>query len=200
MRKQPKQQRSRALVATLLDATARCIARDGFEGTTVPKLCEEAGVSVGSFYQYFEHKDQLYDALMDRMIDTAVGIIDTRLSGMQGADTDQVIRVLLDSMWTMLEGDRGVYREVVRHWTQLSFGRGIVLLEQKIFEVLTLHLLDRPRAEPVRRLPYRLYILSNAMLFTFIRYISEPPVALEREKLFDELAQLMRDSLDPVRG
>jgi len=58
-RKQPKQERSRQLVAAILTAAGRVLARDGARRFTAARVAEEAGVSVGSLYQYFPNKEAI---------------------------------------------------------------------------------------------------------------------------------------------
>ena len=44
---------------SLINAAARLIARKGTEALTVRAVCNEAGLSVGTFYYFFEDKDAL---------------------------------------------------------------------------------------------------------------------------------------------
>lgn len=55
-RKQPKQARSTELVATILEAAAQVLAKEGAHRFTTARVAEKAGVSVGSLYQYFPNK------------------------------------------------------------------------------------------------------------------------------------------------
>jgi AcrR family transcriptional regulator len=55
-RKQPQQARSTGLVATILQAAAQVLAREGASRFTTARVAERAGVSVGSLYQYFPNK------------------------------------------------------------------------------------------------------------------------------------------------
>ena len=66
MRKPPQQQRSQVMVQNLIEATARAFDRRGLHLTT-RDVAEEAGVSVGSLYQYFKNKDELLAGLVSRM-------------------------------------------------------------------------------------------------------------------------------------
>ena len=43
----------------ILEATQRLIAKNGFHGTAMSKVAEEAGVSAGIIYHYFNNKDDL---------------------------------------------------------------------------------------------------------------------------------------------
>lgn len=195
MRKKPTQQRAKDTIDLMLHATARCIARQGFDGTTAAKIADEAGVSIGSFYQYFDNKGQLYNLLMETMIDGALTLIEQRVTEVSSASTEHMVHILLEATWTFLEQQNGVYLEVVRHWTQLNFEYGIELLEERFFRVVTLHLLQQPQRQPIEELSCKLYILTNAALFTIIRYIKRPPAQISRTVLTDQLAQLFSRSL-----
>ena len=43
----------------ILDATLRLISKNGFHGTAMSKVAQEAGVSAGIIYHYFDSKDDL---------------------------------------------------------------------------------------------------------------------------------------------
>jgi AcrR family transcriptional regulator len=65
-RKQASQERSRATVDALIEATARILVRDGFDKASTNRIAQEAGVSVGSLYQYFPSKEALVAAVAER--------------------------------------------------------------------------------------------------------------------------------------
>jgi AcrR family transcriptional regulator len=58
-RKPPQQKRSERLVADVLEAAVRVLAREGAPRFTTARVAEEAGVSVGSLYQYFPNKEAI---------------------------------------------------------------------------------------------------------------------------------------------
>lgn len=58
-RKRPRQGRSTQLVADVLEAALRVLARDGAQKFSTVRVAEEAGVSVGSLYQYFPNKEAI---------------------------------------------------------------------------------------------------------------------------------------------
>jgi AcrR family transcriptional regulator len=65
-RKQASQQRSRATVEALIEATARILVREGFDKASTNRIAQQAGVSVGSLYQYYPSKEALVAAVVDR--------------------------------------------------------------------------------------------------------------------------------------
>src|SRR5690348_2552303 len=65
-RRHATQERSRATVDALVEATARVLVKEGFGGTSTNRIAETAGVSVGSLYQYFPNKAALVATVIDR--------------------------------------------------------------------------------------------------------------------------------------
>ena len=80
MRKRPCQQRSQQMVDLLLGACARVIAGQGLANLTTNRVAAEAGVSVGSLYQYFANKQELLEALLERMTFEVACLIDARMT------------------------------------------------------------------------------------------------------------------------
>ncbi|MFN8790791.1 MAG: TetR/AcrR family transcriptional regulator [Bdellovibrionales bacterium] len=66
--KAPTQERSRQTVATILEACERIMIREGFYGVTTDKIAKEAGVSIGSLYQFFGNKESVVSALIHDLI------------------------------------------------------------------------------------------------------------------------------------
>jgi AcrR family transcriptional regulator len=52
----------------LLDAARRCFARRGFAETSVRDIYEEAGLSAGSVYVYFQSKEEIVEALAGEIL------------------------------------------------------------------------------------------------------------------------------------
>jgi AcrR family transcriptional regulator len=65
-RKTAAQDRSRATVDALVEATARILVKEGFDKASTNRIAELAGVSVGSLYQYFPGKEALVAAVIER--------------------------------------------------------------------------------------------------------------------------------------
>jgi AcrR family transcriptional regulator len=65
-RKSPRQARSTATVATILEAATRVLAKESLAGFNTNRVAEVAGVSVGSLYQYFPNKAALITSLIQR--------------------------------------------------------------------------------------------------------------------------------------
>jgi AcrR family transcriptional regulator len=79
-RKTPVQARSVETRARILDAAARVFSRHGYSAGTTNRIAAEAGMSVGSVYQYFPNKDAMLMELVRRHIAEGTAAIRDRLS------------------------------------------------------------------------------------------------------------------------
>jgi AcrR family transcriptional regulator len=79
----------------IFDAARSLFARDGYQGTTTRRICERAGVPLGSLHYHFESKEALYLAVLEGVLreESAVGqAIREDLSG-DGAPADRAKRL-----------------------------------------------------------------------------------------------------------
>src|SRR5262249_58167854 len=74
-RQPPRQARSRATLEAIHVAAARVLARDGHAGTSVRRIADTAGVSVGSVYQYHRTKDEIVQAVAERYLPDMVAFL-----------------------------------------------------------------------------------------------------------------------------
>jgi AcrR family transcriptional regulator len=94
-RKQAAQQRSRATVAALIEATARILVREGFDRASTNRIAEQAGVSVGSLYQYFPSKEALVAAVIDRHHQQLMAVVRRALAEVAAEPLEQAVRKLV---------------------------------------------------------------------------------------------------------
>lgn len=78
-RKAPQQARSKRMVEWILQGATRVFRAEGF-GATTNRIAEQAGVSVGTLYEYFPNKEALLAALAERHVAEAEGGVDAALA------------------------------------------------------------------------------------------------------------------------
>jgi len=95
-RKQPRQDRSKATVDTILAATARVIVRRGFDAMTTNAVAEAAGVSIGSLYQYFPNKEALVAALIERHVEEMSNAVTSKLARVGQLPVAEAVRAMIE--------------------------------------------------------------------------------------------------------
>ena len=132
----------------LVDAAWRRIGEAGYRDTTVDDVCDEAGVSKGAFYGYFETKQDLLVAMLDEETDAlnavAAELADLDISGAERVRlfTQAMLRLADDparvqlraDLWSALATDPVVRdrmagavsrrRSVLREWIVRSIRAG----------------------------------------------------------------------------
>jgi len=94
-RKNASQDRSRATVDALIEATARILVREGFDKASTNRVAEQAGVSVGSLYQYFPSKEALVAAVIDRHNQQLMQVVRGALAEVAALPMEQAVRKLV---------------------------------------------------------------------------------------------------------
>jgi AcrR family transcriptional regulator len=62
--KTPKTARGRRTLRQLLDAAAEEFGEKGFHDASISQITQRAGVAIGSFYTYFDSKEEVFTALV----------------------------------------------------------------------------------------------------------------------------------------
>ena len=66
----------------LLQIAYRLFLTRGYENTSVDEIIEEAGIAKGTYYYYFESKEQMLEEVIGMMIDKAkVNLIKRKTDG-----------------------------------------------------------------------------------------------------------------------
>ena len=94
-RKDASQERSRATVDALVEATARILVREGFDKASTNRIAEVAGVSVGSLYQYFPGKEALVAAVIERHQQEIMHAVRGELAMAANLPLEQGVRTLV---------------------------------------------------------------------------------------------------------
>ena len=191
MRKKPRQQRSRQMVETLIDAAAQTIAERGLADTTTNHIAALAGVSVGSLYQYFATKEALIDALSERMRKELMVALDAQIRSLLDADIRTLTRAALAAVFDYFESHKGLYLELARNWYDARTLRTVDSLERYMTEAFRLYLLRHHAEYRFENLPATLFIVFNSSVFTGMRFMSQPQSHMTREELIDGLTEMV---------
>jgi AcrR family transcriptional regulator len=100
----------------ILDAAVRVFARKGFHTSRVGDIAEEAGVSHGLLYHYFDSKDELLETVFRETWDEVLGAIAAVEASGEPAREQlrQVAKILLRGWQNQPERTTVIMREIAR--------------------------------------------------------------------------------------
>ena len=112
-RKTPCQARAEATVDAILEATIQVLLSEGARRLTTTRVAARAGVSVGTLYQYFPHKEALLYAVLKQHLDTIAEAVEAACAGLR----DQAIATIgeglvlayLDAKMVRVDVSRALY-------------------------------------------------------------------------------------------
>ena len=140
--KAPKTERGRRTMRKLLDAAALEFGERGFHEASIAGLTTRAGVSIGSFYVYFDSKEAIFRALVFDMGHMTRAWIAERVK--DAPDRLAVERLGIAAFIEFVRAHKDLYRIVMESqfvaadayrayydtWAE-SYGRNLVLAAQK---------------------------------------------------------------------
>ena len=141
----PRQKRSEATLARILEAAGRLLAARDIEAVTVEDIAREAGVSVGSLYTRFRSKDELLTHLLDAIQRSQVTELETLLAPERwdgvglAARLDWLVDALRDSARASPGLIRAVFGRLLSQSPELS--RGPAALNARSVEMIAAWLL-----------------------------------------------------------
>lgn len=94
-RKNASQERSRATVDALVEATARILVKEGYDKASTNRIADKAGVSIGSLYQYFPGKEALVAAVIDRHNRDVMRVVRDALAEVASQPLEKAVRRLV---------------------------------------------------------------------------------------------------------
>jgi AcrR family transcriptional regulator len=102
-RKQPRQQRSTQMMADIVEAAVAVLRREGGRRFTTIRVAAEAGVSVGSLYQYFPNKEALLFRLQVAEWDATVALLSGILADERQSPSRRLRQAIVTFFRTELE-------------------------------------------------------------------------------------------------
>lgn len=94
--------KGRVAADAVLDAAIRCLGEEGYAGTSLQRIADAAGVQKRMVLYYFDSREQLIAAAVDRLADDFLARVRARLEGV--ATPEEVVDRLVEAL--LEEGDQ----------------------------------------------------------------------------------------------
>ena len=105
----------------LIEAGRELFTRHGFERTRIKDVTEAVGIGTSTFYQFFESKEMLYVAVLERERDRLIERVDAAVAG-AGTPREEV-RMMLETLFREVRSDPLISRMIVENELQALIDR-----------------------------------------------------------------------------
>jgi AcrR family transcriptional regulator len=96
----------------LIDAATQVLQAQGYDAFNTNRVAERAGVSIGSLYQYFPHKQALIEAIVVRHVTQLASSISAGLAQARAMPVGEAMDVLVQATIDVYASDLDLHRVV----------------------------------------------------------------------------------------
>ncbi|WP_373090328.1 TetR/AcrR family transcriptional regulator [Zhongshania sp.] len=180
LKRKPKQERSLVTHNIIVESAAQVLLQRDYISTTTNRIAERAGVSVGSIYQYFNNKNEIYDAVLDYYLSKIVDAI-VCMDIKKDLAFVEIIEVLVGKIY----GEWPEGPELLRKLRQAPgahFHEKISELKSSVVNYFSSFIKNRNELVDVEDLDISLGICMNSIEGIFLNASTEiPPLRLAKE-------------------
>jgi RIP metalloprotease RseP len=97
-------------VSVILEAALRVLDQDGWEALTTSRVAEVAGVSVGTLYQYFAHREAIVEALQNRELERASEMLERLLKSPEPKSDQELARAVVEALFGLYKAAPALHR------------------------------------------------------------------------------------------
>jgi len=191
-RKQPQQPRAKETVRAILEATARILDRESLDAATTTRIAEVAGVSIGSLYQYFSHRDAILEALQDREFERTITVMQAVFAdGNLDQAPVETVTAALRGLAQLYAQSPGLHRVLTIEGLRVARAERVHAFDRRVIELVR-HFLVATRA-PLRidDVEAAAFIIYQSVRATMLAHLLERPPGLDPEALIHELTNFL---------
>lgn len=191
-RKQPQQARAQRTVERILAATRELVAAQGMDAVTTNRIAEAAHVNIATLYQYFPHKEAVFDALLARYLDEMAGALDRLLEALDdNAGIEDSTRAWTMGSMLYFRQTHGVLPALMRAGAaNLAELPSLRRMEHRLMEAMRRFLARRRAQLDVPDLDAAVYVAFHAASGVISRHLLQPDW-LRDEEVVEEIVRLM---------
>ena len=189
-RKMPRQDRSTATRARILEAAREVFAEYGYASGTTNRIAEAARISVGSLYQYFPNKDSiLVELVHDHVRTGTAATLAVVPAAIDPADLPAIVRGVITAMVDVHAGDRRLHQVLFEEAPRpSSLLDELHDLEDRAVGMVSALLTDvYPDADDVALRARIVVVTIESLVHRFVA--SDRP--LDAERFIDEVTQMI---------
>ncbi|ESK56471.1 TetR/AcrR family transcriptional regulator [Acinetobacter tjernbergiae] len=189
--RKPRQTRSKVTVDTIIEAGFIAVATNGTSGTTTRHIADIAGVSVGSLYEYFKNKEEIYDAMAKSFVKEVLDMVKELTPIIVEMELEPLFEMIFYTFRDLLTRDNDRYLICLRYATELKYERYIGQIEMALMEVLMKYMMRHPRYLKINNLSVTAYISINSSIFNVARHLILPNPQISFDEMVKGLSNMI---------
>jgi AcrR family transcriptional regulator len=198
-----RQERSRRSYLALIEAATELFSAHGYDAVGTPEISQRAGVSVGTFYRYFDDKHEVYLEVARRTMvsayrDTIEGLGPDKFVGRARHETiAETVTVLFEHVLSRPQLSRSFTEMSLRDPDVAELRRAFETVSIQRLTMLISAIIPREIVPDPEATAYVLYGSAMQCAYGMAEHVGPPPIDAGRAKL--ALTSFIERTLFPER-
>lgn len=183
-----RQERSRRSYLALIEAATELFEAHGYDAIGTPEIARRAGVSVGTFYRYFDDKKEVYLEVTRRTMvaayaSTIEGLTPARFVGLARHETiAETVAILFDHVLRRPELSRSFTEMALRDRDVAQLNRAFEQVSVQRLTALIATIVPRSIVPDPEATAYVLYGSAMQTAYGIAGHTGAPPIDADRAK------------------
>jgi AcrR family transcriptional regulator len=183
-----QQDRARRSYLALIDAATALFGGNGYDAVGTPEIAERAGVSVGTFYRYFDDKHEIYLEVVRRTMVTAyretiANLSPDRFVGRARHETiSETIAILFDHVMSRPQLTRSYHEMSLRDEDVAALVRAFEQLAVSRIASLISAIVPRDIVPDPEATAWILHASATQTAYGLAGHVGPPPIGAERAR------------------
>ncbi|MGQ1386151.1 TetR/AcrR family transcriptional regulator [Acinetobacter baumannii] len=198
--RKPKQNRAINTFDSIVSAGFISVMKNGLDHTTVLKVCEIAGVGLGSFYEYFKNKEALFVEMQQHFIAEISKVIYGVIPEILDLEIPEAIRTIFLKIGEFLAKDNNKYF----YWLSVSSKYSTEASHVKAVKAINVlaieYAMKHPEVLKIKNLKMIVYILIHSSIALTMNFFTSENMGFTFEELVDCLINITMSYIEDDRN
>ncbi|RMF15537.1 MAG: TetR/AcrR family transcriptional regulator [Candidatus Dadabacteria bacterium] len=191
-KRNPKQERARRKVDEIIRTTSRIIEEGRFHEATTHSIAKEAGVGVGTIYEYFDSKEDIVISLLEQETRALWGRIEQHVPDWIEMDTVAALESFVTVLVDLAFEKRGLAQVMFGYVPGLMHREPVVQLRGQAEMLVKLLLGRQAFASNQEVRDTNAFMMANALIGVLLGIGQGVPSTVTRESLVQQLSRVFR--------
>lgn len=173
-RRVPRQSRAHVTLASILEATERLAARDGFHRLETARIAAAAGISIGSLYQYFANLEAIVLALYEERTAEIARAMKTAMVSIVDQPPEVALPGVMDLILRLHERHRLIVHRMVAEMPQMNLRSHPTSVDRLTHGSVMAYLKHRDPSLSAATLRRKAFFLERVVLGCVRSYLDDP--------------------------
>lgn len=191
MARKPKQKRAKITVEAIIEAGFESLKRHGLETTTTRSIADIAGVGVGSVYEYFNNKEDIYRAMVQVFIEDSLRVLQANTAELLELSIKELTKTLIYRYRDLFQKNNQRYLQLLRYQGMFDMQDHAKQIESLFIDLAMQYIAKHPELLKLSHIRTTAYFFNNATVSSVVRLLSENNSSIDFDELVEVIANIV---------